>query len=71
MLNLKESHGIKHSPNPEHTKSPNITIEGEEEGADFQLRRTGNIFNKILEETFSKLKKSMPIKVLQSDWLPP
>lgn len=60
----KKNHYTKHSPNPGHTKSPNITVEGVKERADFQLRRTENIFNKTLEETVSNLKKNMPIKVL-------
>ena len=39
-----------------------IGIEGEE----FQLKGTENIFNKIIEENFSSLKKDMPMKVQEA-----
>ncbi|KAL6030403.1 hypothetical protein STEG23_017091 [Scotinomys teguina] len=38
-------------------KRPNLRIIGIEEGEEYQLKGTENIFNKIIEENFSNLKK--------------
>jgi len=50
----------------------NLRIIGIEESEDSQLKGPENIFNKIIEENFSKLKKQMPINKkpteLQIDW---
>jgi hypothetical protein len=42
---------------------PNLRIVGIEEIEDFQLKGPVNIFNKIIEENFPKLKKNMPINI--------
>ena len=45
-------------------KRPNLRIIGIEE--ELQLKITENIFNKIIEENFSNLKKAMPMKVKEA-----
>ena len=37
-----------------------------EEGKNYQLKGTENIFNKIIEEKFPNLKKKMPINILEA-----
>ncbi|KAL6079788.1 hypothetical protein STEG23_023429 [Scotinomys teguina] len=41
-------------------KGPNIRIIGIEEGEEYQLKGTENIFNKIIEENFPNLKRNHP-----------
>jgi len=41
----------------------NLRIIGEEESKVSQLKETVNIFNKIIEENFTNLKKEMPINI--------
>ncbi|KAL6086976.1 hypothetical protein STEG23_036671, partial [Scotinomys teguina] len=41
-------------------KRPNIRIIGIEEGEEYQLKGTENIFNKIIEENFPNLKRNHP-----------
>lgn len=43
-------------------KRPNVKILGREEREKFQFKVTEYIFNKLIEEIFSKLKKKMPTK---------
>ena len=43
-------------------KKPNLRIIGIEEGEEWQIKGPENIFNKIIEESFSNLKKDIPIK---------
>jgi chromosome segregation ATPase len=45
------------------TMRPNLRIIGIDEKEDFQLKRLVNIFNKIIEENFTKLKKEMPMNI--------
>ena len=47
-------------------RRPNLRIIGVEENEDFQLKRTVNIFNKIIEENFPNLKKEMPINIQEA-----
>jgi hypothetical protein len=47
-------------------RRPNLRIMGEDENEDFQLKRPGNIFNKIVEENFSNLKKEMPMNIQEA-----
>ncbi|KAL6030381.1 hypothetical protein STEG23_024291 [Scotinomys teguina] len=47
-------------------KRPNIRIIGIEEGEEYQLKGTENIFNKIIEENFNYLKKEPPIKIQEA-----
>ncbi|KAL6090872.1 hypothetical protein STEG23_021833 [Scotinomys teguina] len=47
-------------------KRPNIRIIGIEEGEEYQLKDTENIFNKIIEENFPNLKKEPPIKIQET-----
>ncbi|KAL6084859.1 hypothetical protein STEG23_002844 [Scotinomys teguina] len=47
-------------------KRPNLRIIGIEEGEEYQLKGTENIFNKIIEENFLSLKKEMPMKVQEA-----
>jgi hypothetical protein len=44
-------------------RRPNLWIIGEDENKDFQLKGPANIFNKIIEENFPKLKKEMPMNI--------
>ena len=44
-------------------RRPNLRIIGVDENEAFQLKGPANIFNKITEENFSKLKKEMPINI--------
>jgi hypothetical protein len=44
-------------------KRPDLRIIGIEESEDSQLKGPANIFNKIIEENFSNLKKEMPINI--------
>ena len=44
-------------------KRQNLRIIGIEENADSQLKGPENVFNKIIEENFSNLKKEIDIKV--------
>ena len=44
-------------------KRPNLRIIGIEEGEETHLKGAENIFNKIIEEHFPNLEKSMPMKV--------
>ncbi|KAL6084830.1 hypothetical protein STEG23_032879 [Scotinomys teguina] len=44
----------------------NIRIIGIEEGEEYQLKGTENIFNKIIEENFPNLKKEPPIKIQEA-----
>ncbi|KAL6084097.1 hypothetical protein STEG23_018682 [Scotinomys teguina] len=47
-------------------KRPNIRIIGIEEGEEYKLKGTENIFNKIIEENFPNLKKEPPIKIQET-----
>jgi hypothetical protein len=42
---------------------PNLRIIGIEESKDSQLKGSVNIFNKLIEENFSNIKKEMPINI--------
>jgi len=44
----------------------NLRIIGIEESEDSQLKGPVNIFNKIIEENFPKLKKEMPINIQEA-----
>ena len=44
-------------------KRPNLWIIGVDENKVFQLQGPVNIFNKIIEENFPKLKKEMPMNI--------
>mgnify|MGYP001054553853 CR=1 FL=1 len=44
-------------------KKSNQRIIGIEEGEEFQIKEPENVFNEIIEEKFSILKKEIPIKV--------
>jgi DNA repair exonuclease SbcCD ATPase subunit len=45
---------------------PNLRIIGVDENEDFQLKGPGNIFNKIIEENFSNLKKEVPMNIQEA-----
>ena len=47
-------------------KRQNLKIIGIEESEDSQLKGPENIFNKIIEENFTSLKKEMAIKVQEA-----
>ena len=47
-------------------KRPNLRIIGIEEGEEYQLKGTENIFNKIKEENFPNLKKEIPMKIQEA-----
>ena len=47
-------------------KRPNLRIIGIEEGEEVQLKGTENLFNKIIEENFSFIKKDMPMKIQEA-----
>jgi chromosome segregation ATPase len=44
-------------------RSPKLRIIGVDENEDFQLKGLANIFNKIIEENFTNVKKEMPINI--------
>jgi chromosome segregation ATPase len=44
-------------------RKPNLRIIGVDENEDFQLKGLANIFNKIIEENFLKLKKEMHMNI--------
>jgi hypothetical protein len=44
-------------------RRPNLWIIGVDENEDFQLKGPANIFNKIIEENFTNLKKEMPMNI--------
>jgi hypothetical protein len=56
----------KHAGNLDTMKRPNLIILGTEDNGDSQLKGPENIFNKIIEENFSILKKEMVIKVQET-----
>jgi hypothetical protein len=47
-------------------RRPNLRIIGVNENEDFQLKGPANIFNKIMEENFPKIKKEMPINIQET-----
>ena len=47
-------------------RRPNLRIIGIDENEDFQLKGPVNIFNKIIEENFSYLKKEMPMNIQEA-----
>jgi hypothetical protein len=47
-------------------RRPNPRIIGIKESEDSQLKGPVNIFNKIIEEIFPKLKKEMPINIQEA-----
>jgi hypothetical protein len=48
-------------------KRPNLRIILIEESEDVQLNWQVNIFHKIIEENFPKLKKKMPMNIQESE----
>jgi hypothetical protein len=47
-------------------RRPNLRIIGIDENEDFQHKGPINIFNKIIEENFPKLKKEMPVNIQEA-----
>jgi hypothetical protein len=47
-------------------RRPNLRIIGIDDNEDFQLKGPANIFNKIIEENFPKLKKEMPTNIQEA-----
>jgi hypothetical protein len=47
-------------------RRPNLWIIGVHENKDFQLKGPGNIFNKIIEDNFTNLKKEMPMSIQEA-----
>jgi hypothetical protein len=47
-------------------RRPNLRIMGLEKSEDFQFKGPVNIFNKIIEKNFPKLKKEMPMNVQEA-----
>ena len=47
-------------------RRPNLQIIGVDENEYFQLKGPANIFNKIIEENFSNLKKEMPMNMQEA-----
>jgi hypothetical protein len=47
-------------------RKPNLKIIGIDENEDFQLKGPVKIFNKIIEENFSSLKKEMPMNIQEA-----
>jgi hypothetical protein len=47
-------------------RRPNLWIIGIDENEDFQLKGPVNIFNKIIEENFTNLKKEMPMNIQEA-----
>jgi hypothetical protein len=44
-------------------RRPNLRIIDIEQSEDSQLKGSVNIFNKLIEENFSNIKKEMPINI--------
>jgi hypothetical protein len=44
-------------------RRPNLRILSIDKSEDFQLKGPVNIFNKIIEENFSNVKKEMPMNI--------
>jgi hypothetical protein len=68
---------MQKSPNPKHPGDPgdtmkrsNIRMMGIDEKEDFQLKGPVNIFNKIIEENFSYLKKEIPMNIQEAQRTP-
>jgi hypothetical protein len=51
-------------------RRPNLRIIGTDENEDYQLKGPVNIFNKIIEENFPKLKKEMPMNTQEASRTP-
>jgi hypothetical protein len=51
-------------------RRPNLSKIGIEESEDSQLKGSGNIFNKIIEENFPNLKKDMLINIQETHRTP-
>ena len=47
-------------------RRPNLRKIGVDENEDFQLKGSANIFNKIIEENFPKIKKERPINIKET-----
>jgi hypothetical protein len=47
-------------------RRPNLSIIGVYENDDFHLKGPANIFNKIIEENFPKLKKELPMYIQEA-----
>jgi len=47
-------------------RRPNLRIIGVDENEDFQIKRSINIFTKIIEENFPNLKKEMPMNIQEA-----
>ena len=47
-------------------RRPNLRIIGIEESEDSQIKGPVNIFNKIIEENFPKVKKEMPMNIQEA-----
>jgi hypothetical protein len=47
-------------------RRPNLRLIGIDENEDFQLKASGNIFNKIIEENFPNLNKEMPMNIQEA-----
>ena len=47
-------------------RRPNLRIIGGKEKEDFQLKGPVNVFNKIIEENFTNLKREMPINIQEA-----
>jgi hypothetical protein len=52
--------------NQDTMRRTNLWIIGIDENADFQLKGPANIFNKIIEENFTYLKKEMPMNIQEA-----
>jgi hypothetical protein len=44
----------------------NLRVIGIDENEDFQIKGPANIFNKIIEENFTNLKKEMPMNIQET-----
>jgi hypothetical protein len=70
---MQKSPNSKYPGNTGHNEKTKPRTIGIEESEDSKLKGLVNIFNKIIEENFPKLKKEMPINIqkateLQIDW---
>jgi len=60
---MEKATGPKHTGIQDTMRRSNLRIIGIEESEDSQLKGPVNIFNKIIEENFTNLKKEMPINI--------
>jgi hypothetical protein len=63
---MQKDPNSKHPEIQDTMRRPNLQITGIDENEDFQLKGLANIFNKIVEENFTNLKKEIPMNIQEA-----